>query len=84
MNENGQPKKRRKPRQSVVKQHDTFPPNCSKCGSNELTNIGNVKQGPEYFKRNGVEYTHAKRYYGRCVGCGQTWMICQRIRRVQK
>ena len=75
------PKKaKRKPRQ-IVKMTDVFPPVCLKCGSTEVKDKGNIRERMETINIHGIDYTHAKRYYARCAGCGQTRAICERIRR---
>ena len=76
----GGSKKPRKPRQ-VVQMHDDFPALCPKCGSNELKDAHNVREKEEWFERAGIVYTHAKRFYAKCAGCGQTRAICRRLRK---
>ena len=75
------PKKRKK--RQHVKMHDDYPAVCPKCSSNEVTGIKNVVEKPEVWERNGVTYTHAKRFYCVCKGCGQSRAVCRRLRRVE-
>lgn len=81
MSKSGSSKKQRKPRQ-VVQMHDDFPRCCVKCSATELTDKRNSTEKQEHFERDGVTYTHARRFYGTCVGCGQTRAVCRRVRRV--
>jgi len=79
----GKPEGERRRRQSFVKMHDDFPSVCSRCGSNELKDVRNVREKPEHFERFGVTYTHAKRFYSTCKGCGQTRAVCRRLIKVK-
>ena len=79
--EKPKPKKPRKKTQ-VVKIHDDYPAVCPRCSSNEVKDIKNSTEKPEHFVRGGITYTHAKRFYCQCAGCGQTRAVCRRIRRV--
>lgn len=67
----------------VVKMHDDYPAVCPRCTSNEVTGIKNVREMPERITIRGVTYTHAKKFYCQCKGCGQTRAVCRRVRRVE-